>query len=259
MKAGRFAQVTLAVAWRNVHNFRTQKSLLLPPLLFPLFFFAAFAGGLSAIDKAPGFDYPGGYTMFQFGFVVLQASMMGGVFAGFSMARDWETGFGRRLMLAAPNRTALIAGYTVAAGVRAIVVVAFVFAIAVATGMNILANLPELAAILLLGLALNMVGSFWAAGIALRFRSLQAGPLMQMPVFMILFMAPVYVPEQLLVGWIEAVASVNPITVVMTAIRNLLVGNTEEVAMAFALSSVMAIILFFWARGGMKRAEAAGG
>ncbi len=52
------------------------------------------------------------------------------------------------------------------------------------------------------------------AGIALRFRSIQAGPLMQTPTFLILFLAPVYVPLDLLTGWVEAAASVNPVTAV---------------------------------------------
>jgi ABC-2 type transport system permease protein len=259
MKFRRFAQVAGAVAWRNVHNFVTQKELLFPPLLFPLFFFSAFAGGLSAVENAPGFDYPGGYTVFQFGFVVLQAAAMGGVFAGFSMARDWEIGFGRRLMLAAPQRTALIAGYALAAVVRAVVVIAFIFLIALVTGMDVFARPSYLAAIVLLGMLINLAGSFWASGIALRFRSLQAGPLMQMPVFMILFIAPVYVPQNMLVGWVETAASVNPVTVVVNATRNLLVDSTEEVAAAFGLLMAMAFVLFFWARTGMRRAEAAGG
>ena len=48
----------------------------------------------------------------------------------------------------------------------------------------------------LFGLALlvNMAATLWAAGVAMRFRSIQGGPLMQMPVFLILFLAPVYVP-----------------------------------------------------------------
>ena len=52
----------------------------------------------------------------------------------------------------------------------------------------------------------------WSAGIALRFRSIQAGPLMQTPTFLALFLAPVYVPLDLLEGWVQAVATVNPIT-----------------------------------------------
>ena len=44
----------------------------------PIFFFTAFAGGLSAVDSAPGFDYPAGYTAFEYGFVLLQASAFSG-------------------------------------------------------------------------------------------------------------------------------------------------------------------------------------
>ena len=53
----------------------------------------------------------------------------------------------------------------------------------------------------------------------MRFRSVQAGPLMQMPIFMVLFLSPVYVPLALLTGWIHAVARLNPITYVVGAGR----------------------------------------
>ena len=54
-----------------------------------LFFFAAFAGGLSAVGNVPGFDFPSGYTAFQFVFVLLQSAAFGGVFTGFAIARDF--------------------------------------------------------------------------------------------------------------------------------------------------------------------------
>ena len=72
--------------------------------MFPLLFFIAFAGGLSQVQNTPGFDYPNGYTAFQFVFVLLQSAAFGGVFTGFGVARDFEGGFARRLLLAAPNR-----------------------------------------------------------------------------------------------------------------------------------------------------------
>ena len=46
------------VAWRMLHNFFHNKALLIPSLVFPLFFFAAFAGGLSGISHAPGLRLP---------------------------------------------------------------------------------------------------------------------------------------------------------------------------------------------------------
>jgi hypothetical protein len=70
----RTLSVAEGVAWRVLHNVFTNPSLLIPSLIFPLFFFTAFAGGLSRIDQVPGFDYPPGYTAFQFVFVLLQSA-----------------------------------------------------------------------------------------------------------------------------------------------------------------------------------------
>ena len=77
---GNYLSSAGGVAWRSLHNAFTTPALLLPALVFPLFFLAAFAGGLSAVSDTPNFDYPEGYTTFVFGFVLLQASALGGVF-----------------------------------------------------------------------------------------------------------------------------------------------------------------------------------
>ncbi|MCW2991980.1 MAG: hypothetical protein JWM73_2574, partial [Solirubrobacterales bacterium] len=103
--------VAMAVARRSLtHSFKNP-ALLLPSIIFPLVFFVAFAGGLSKIGTVPGFDYAPGYTAFQFVFVFLQSAAFGGVFTGFGIAADWESGFARRLLLGAPHRGGLIFGY----------------------------------------------------------------------------------------------------------------------------------------------------
>ncbi len=132
-----FRTVARAVAWRSIHNFLTNKALLIPALIFPLFFFASFAGGLSAVGNVPGFDFPTGYTAFQYCFVLLQSAAFGGVFTGFGIARDFETGFGRRYLLAATDRRGIIAGYGLAALGRAFVTWAVLTAVALVGGMNI--------------------------------------------------------------------------------------------------------------------------
>ena len=116
--------VARAVSWRTLHNVFTNPSLLIPSLVFPLFFFTAFAGGLSRVRDVPGFDYPQGYTAFQFVFVVLQSAAFGGVCTGFGIARDFESGFARRLLLAAPHRFGIVLGYGFAALVRWLTTVA---------------------------------------------------------------------------------------------------------------------------------------
>ena len=50
----RYLSVARTVAWRNLHMVVRAPGLLLPPLVFPLFFYMAFAGGLSTVGDLPG-------------------------------------------------------------------------------------------------------------------------------------------------------------------------------------------------------------
>jgi ABC-2 type transport system permease protein len=254
----RLLPVVEGVAWRTLKNVFTNPSLFLPTLLFPLFFFTAFAGGLSAVDRVPGFDYPPGYTAFQFVFVLLQSAAFGGVFTGFGIARDFEYGFARRLLLAAPNRSGIVVGYGVAALVRWLVTAAMLTAVAFAAGMEVRGGPVDLVGLYVLALLLNTAALLWSCGIAMRFRSIQAGPVMQMPVFFILFFAPVYVPLDLLTGWIEAVASVNPVTALLETGRGFVAGDPPHVWLAFAAAIGLGLAFALWAFRGLRSAEAAG-
>ena len=255
----RYRSVTLAVAWRTLHTFFRNPTLIVPALLFPLFFFTAFAGGLSSVSRAPGFDYAAGYTAFQFVFVLLQSSAFGGVFTGFGMARDFESGFGRRMMLAAPNRTAIVAGYALAAFGRAAFIWVLLTGIALASGMQVGGNAVDLVGLFTLAAIVNFAAAMWAIGIALRFRSLQAGPLMQTPTFLILFIAPVYVPVALLSGWVETLARVNPVTAIVEEGRELIAGGSADALLAFGAAAGLALLFSFWALRSLRRAELAGG
>jgi len=250
--------VAQAVAWRSLHNFTHNKSLFIPSIVFPLFFFTAFAGGLSGISRAPGFDFPAGYTAFQFAFVMLQSAAFAGVFTGFGIARDFESGFGRRLMLAAPHRSGIVLGYAIAALGRWVITASLLTVIALAVRMKVGGSGIDLPGLYLLGLMVNFAATLWAAGVALRLRSMQAGPIMQMPVFLILFFAPVYVPLALLQGWIHSVAVVNPMTRILEAGRGFVAGAPTQVLAAFAIAAALGFLFLLWAIRGLRSAEAAG-
>jgi ABC-type multidrug transport system permease subunit len=251
-------KIALAVSWRSIHIFLTNPAFLAPGILFPLFFFTAFAGGLSAITEAPGFDFPSGYTAFQFVFVLLQSAAFGGVFTGFGIARDFETGFAQRYLLAARERRGIVAGYALAALVRALITWTVLTVVALLAGMQVGGDGVELFGLYGLAVLVNLTATMWAAGVAMRVRSIQGGPLMQFPVFLILFLAPVYVPLDLLSGWIHAVASVNPVTALLEAGRGFISGDPTVVALAFAIAFALPLLFALWARGGLRRAEAAG-
>ncbi|HTU15044.1 MAG TPA: ABC transporter permease [Solirubrobacterales bacterium] len=246
-----------AVAWRYLHNLYTKPAVFLPSLLFPLFFLAAFAGGLSAVGDAPGFGYYD-FTAFQFCFVLIQASALAGVFAGFSIAADFEQGMGRRMMLATTHRSAIVLGFAIGAASRLIVTWVVITGVALIGGMGVAGGPVNLAGMYSLALLANVAALLFSSGIALRFRSLQAGPLMQMPVFIILFLAPVYVPQDLLSGWIEPAASVNPVTALLNAARSLMAGEPTGVLGAFAVAAGLIVVMGIWSIRGLRRAETAG-
>ena len=253
-----YFSAAVGLAWRVLYKIFRNPGLLAPQLVFPLFFFTAFAGGLSSVDNLPNFDFPPGYTAFQFVFVLLQSAAFGGVFTGFGIASDFEYGFTKRLLLATPHRSALVVGYALAAVGRWAVTAALLTVVALLAGMEIGGDGVDVVTLYTLALVLNVAALLWACGVAMRFRTLQAGPVMQLPTFLALFFAPVYVPLDLLDGWMNAVASVNPLTLLLESGRDLIAGRSAELVIAFGVAVALAAGFAAWALRGLRSAEAAG-
>jgi ABC-type multidrug transport system permease subunit len=242
------------VIWKILRN----PALLAPQLIFPLFFFTAFAGGLSRVHTVRGFNFAPGYTAFQFVFVLLQSAAFGGVFTGFGIASDFEYGFTRRLFIAVPHRSAIVVGYGIAALGRWAMTATLLTVVALVARMDIIGGPVDMLALYTLALIVNLTALLWACGIAMRFRSLQAGPVMQLPVFLILFFAPVYVPLSLLQGWLHTVASLNPVTQLLETGRDFIAGEPAPAGTTFGLALLLGAAFCAWAFRGLRRAEAAG-
>src|SRR6478672_1024341 len=126
--------------------------------------------------------------------------------------------------------------------------------VALIAGMKIGGDGVDLFGMYGLAIIFNQVGLLWACGVAMRFRSVQAGPLMQTPVFMVLFLVPVH----LLSGWIHAVARLNPLTFILESGRGFIEGEPTQVGLAFGLSAGLFVVFAVWARTGLRAAERSG-
>ncbi len=253
---GGFFSVAGAVAGRQVYKYFANPAFL-APALFPLFFFVAFAGGLTRVGDVPGFDYSAGYIAFQYVWALLQAVAMGGAFTGFSIASDFENGFAKRLMLAASNRSGIIFGYLVASLVRVTITGTLVTVIALLTGIPMSGGF-DLFGLIGLAILVNVAATLFGAGVAMLMRTQQAGPVIRTPIFLILFLAPVFVPLNLLRGWIETVARLNPFTTILDAARGFLAGEPTSVLPAYAIGLALIFVFALWALLGLRSAEKAG-
>ena len=171
------------VAWRGIHNFLLNPALIVPAILFPLFFLAAFAGGLSRVSNIPSFDYKAGYTAFQYVWILLQTVAIGGAFTGFTIARDFEGGFAQRLMLAAPRREGIIFGYMLVSLVRVTLTGGVATLAALVAGMQVLGSGVELFGLLGLAILVNIAATLFAIGMAMILRTSSGGFLIQTPIF----------------------------------------------------------------------------
>jgi ABC-2 type transport system permease protein len=253
---GGFFAVAGAVAGRQIYKYFSNPAFL-APALFPLFFFVAFAGGLTRVGDVPGFDYAAGYIAFTYVWALMQAVAMGGAFTGFSIAGDFENGFAKRLMLAASNRSGIILGYTIASLVRVTMTGTLVTVLALLTGMPISGGF-DLFGLIGLAVLVNVAATLFGAGVAMLMRTQQAGPVIRTPIFLVLFLAPVFVPMNLLAGWIEVVARLNPFTAILDAARGFLAGEPTGVLPAFAIGFALILVFALWALLGLRSAERAG-
>ena len=245
-----------AVMHRNLVAAIRLPALAIQPIVAPTVFLIAFGGGLSAFGDIPGFSFPSGYVSFQFAFIVLQAGLFNGVFLGVTLARDLELGFAHRLMLAMRHRSALIAGYVLAAVVRAVFVIAALVGVGFLVGMRVDGSLLQMAGLLVFGILMSVIGALYASGIALRFKTIQAAPVMFMPSFLALFLTPLLVPFDLLTGWVKAVARYNPLTYMLNAGRGFISGLPNDTVLAFGLAAAAVAVAALFAMRSLRRAEA---
>ena len=139
------------------------------------------------------------------------------------------------------------------------VVAALLTVIALAVRMQVSGGAVDLVGLYTLGVIVNATATLWATGVAMRLRTMQAGPIMQMPVFLILFFAPVYVPLSLLDGWIHGGRGRQPADACDRVGPRLHLGRADRGGRGVpGLSLLLGVLFLVWAIRGLRKAEAAG-
>jgi ABC-type multidrug transport system permease subunit len=245
------------VAWRNLKLLMRSPTLLIPAVLLPLFFFIAFVGALSSLTSLPGFGTTD-YSQFQYVFALMQTAGFTGAMGGFAMSEDFETGFMDRLMTTASARFAIILGYVIAMLVRFVLAAAVLTPVAYAFGMRFHGSAYQTAGLFGLAALLNVIATLWATGVAMHVRSFAAAPGMFMPIFLLFFLAPVFMPLSQLTGWLHSVAVVNPFTRFLEAGRGFLSGENTDVLWAYGAGIGLVVLTGLWAMNGVRSASRSG-
>jgi ABC-2 type transport system permease protein len=225
----------------------------IPGVLAPTIFFLGLNGVFGALTQLNGFT-TGSYESYIVPVSMLQGAGFTGAAAGVNLARDIEQGWVDRLLVSPAPRWVLLTGTVLAASARALIPATFVLAIAFVLG----AHWPGLDGLLIAYLmvaAMAAVAACWGSGLALRFKSQSAAPLMQSAVMGLVLMTTAYAPLLLLQPWMRSVAEINPATEVIEAARQGFVGGVSWAATwpgIVALAGLLAL-LGAWALREMRR------
>jgi ABC-type multidrug transport system permease subunit len=225
----------------------------IPGILAPTIFFLGLTAVFGNLTLLPGFD-SSSYQSFIVPVSLMQAAAFTGAATGVNMARDIEQGWFDRLLASPAPRPVLLAGLVLSASFRALLPAAFLLAIAFTVGAHWPGALG-LAIALLIVMGMAIVAATWGASLALRFRTQSAAPLMQAGMLLGVLTTTAYAPLELLQGWLQEVARINPLTQVLEAARQGFVGSVtwaETWPGLVALFGLAALFSLFALRG-MRR------
>jgi ABC-2 type transport system permease protein len=230
-----------AVALRSITRTARQPASAIPPLLFPLSLMLVNAAGLDASTRLPGFPTDS-FLAFALAVPFIQGALFSTMNAGTDLARDIQTGFLNRLSLTSIRGSALLAGQlggiVVLGVVQALVYIAVGLLVGVRFASGPLGVLVLLGFAVLVSIAFGALGSF----LALRTGSGEAIQAFFPMLFVFLFLSSMNAPRDLIaVDWFRVVASINPVSYLIEAVRSLIITGWDGQALALGFGFTVAI------------------
>ncbi|WP_372790505.1 ABC transporter permease [Paraconexibacter sp.] len=237
--------IVRALMFRALNEITRVPGAAIPGVLAPTIFMVGLASVFGKAANLPGFTSED-FLTFIVPVGLLQGAGFTGAATGVNLARDIEQGWFDRLLLCPSPRAALLSGIVASAGLRSLLPGTFLFIVAVLLGVDFPGFLELLVAVpLVMGFACLM--ACWGVILALRFRSQQAAPLMQMGNFIAVLFSTSYAPKELLANWLEVFATFNPVTLILEGVRQGFVGQVTWADTWPAFLSLAGLLAIFGA------------
>jgi ABC-2 type transport system permease protein len=206
---------------RNLITMARMPWALVPPFAMSVFLVIIYE---STLGKASGFipSLEGDYLNFILPLSIVTSSVAAAGISAQNLVRDLEGGFFDKLLITPLDRAVLLLSPILAGAIvlglqaSAVLVVGLLLGLKSATGLAGLVAVVAFSVLLGTGFAGFTVSAALASGSA---AVTESATFVFVP---LTFIAPTFVPIELLDGWLKTAASLNPITYVLEAMRTLL-------------------------------------
>ena len=233
---------SLAMARRNLIRYVRSPELLvfstINPVMFVLLFTYVFGG---AIDVGPV-----NYIDFLLPGILVQTVVFGAVQTGVGLAEDLSSGMVDRYRSLPMARSAVMAGRILADTVRNVFVVVLMIGVGYAIGFRFNASPAAIIAVPIVLVIFGQAFSWISAAIGVTVRETETAQVAGFVwIFPLTFMSSMFVPVHTMPGWLEAFASVNPITVTVDLLRGLSQGGEIMPSLWQAAAWTVGLVAFF--------------
>jgi ABC transporter DrrB family efflux protein len=223
---------TLAVMARNLIAYRRVPQLLvfstIQPVVFVLLFRYVFGGAIST----PGVPY----VDFLMPGIFVQTVTFGSLNTSIGLASDLNQGLIERFRSLPMARSAVLAGRTLADLVRNVFVVALMFAVGFAVGWRVHTGIVPLIGAVLLVLLFGYALSWIFATVGLAVGDPETAQAAAFPVLApLVFASNAFVPVESMPDWLQYWAEYQPLSAVVTAVRDLTIGGPTTFDVVIAI------------------------
>jgi ABC-2 type transport system permease protein len=251
-----FARDTWLVFKRYMWLFWRNPVWVVIGVIQPVFYLVLFAPLLEGISHAPGFPPGGAYNVFVPG-LLIQLGLFGASGVGFSLIAELRSGVIERLRVTPVSRFALLLGRTMRDVLIIIVQALILIVLALPFGLSIHVSGIVLMLGLLALLGLMMTPISYALALWLGNEDSFA-PLIFTATLPLLLLSGVLLPMTFAPGWLQIIASANPLAHAVDASRAIFNNQLGDpsIGVAIAIMAGLAVIAVSFAARAFGRAVA---
>lgn len=231
----RFGQDVASVASRALRLTTRDLEGVLPALVVPVFFFAVNLGSLNDVFSQFGIDY----KAFQLPVAIIFA--VTGVSRASTLVVDIQDGYFDRMLMTPVNRLALLLGLMVADFALVVALSLPVLGLGHLIGVRFVTGVAGMLVFLLLAGLWGLVFTGFPYAIALKTGSPAAVNSSFILFFPFAFLTTAFTPKEYLTGWLATVATYNPVTYLLAALRSLIYEGWAWADLAVGLACVSAV------------------
>jgi ABC-2 type transport system permease protein len=212
-----------ALSGRSIKDTVRQPTSVVPSFLFPLLFLAMSSAAFDESTSLPGFPEVESFMQFVITTTIIQGALFGSVSAGAAMATDIENGFYERLIASPVTRTSIMAGRVAGAALFAFIQAWTYLAITTVFGLDVAGGI--VAMFLIAAVAATVSAGFGSLCVAFALRTGSAEAVQgSFPLlFVFLLLSSAFFPRNLMDGWFQSVATINPLSHLIEGLRSLVI------------------------------------